>query len=104
MFFMIPGFAVGVVAIGLTIAALLSDDPGIGLLLGAGLAGLAAVQLLAAGLLSAQSKRYFEELFHLSTSVRRRLAPEAGGAGANATRDRAEPTSSSSDDQTAAQL
>jgi hypothetical protein len=104
IFFLIPGFVLGAVAIALTIAILLSEDPGTGLALGAALAALAAIQLLAAGLLSAQSKRYFEELFHLSTSVRRRLAPEAEGPGEPAADELNEPASSSSDDQTAAQL
>jgi glycosyltransferase involved in cell wall biosynthesis len=104
MFFLIPGFVLGAVAIALTFAILVSQDPGIGLALGAGLAALAAIQMLTAGLLSAQSKRYFEELFHLSTSVRRRLAPEAGGLGGPAADDLNGPASSSSDDQTAAQL
>ena len=36
-----------------------------------------ALQLISLGVIAAQGKRYFEELFHLGTSIRRRLEVEA---------------------------
>ncbi|HEY9485187.1 MAG TPA: hypothetical protein VIQ04_00970, partial [Nitrososphaeraceae archaeon] len=36
-----------------------------------GITFLAAIQFLALGFLSLQSKRYFEELFHLGTSLKK---------------------------------
>lgn len=41
-----------------------------------GIAGLFAVQLISLGVISAQSKRYFEDLYHLATSLYRRTASE----------------------------
>ncbi len=38
-----------------------------------GIALVVAIQLVSLGILSAQSKRYFEELFHLGSSILRRL-------------------------------
>lgn len=38
-----------------------------------GITFLASIQFLSLGFLSLQSKRYFEELFHLGTSVKKRL-------------------------------
>jgi hypothetical protein len=38
-----------------------------------GFSFVVAVQLISLGLLATQSKRYFEELYHLGTSVRRRV-------------------------------
>jgi hypothetical protein len=38
-----------------------------------GFSFVVAVQLITLGLLATQSKRYFEELYHLGTSVRRRV-------------------------------
>ncbi len=38
-----------------------------------GFSFVVAVQLISLGLLATQTKRYFEELFHLGTSVRRRV-------------------------------
>jgi len=38
-----------------------------------GIALVVAIQLMSLGILSAQSKRYFEELFHLGSSILRRL-------------------------------
>ena len=40
-----------------------------------GISFIIAVQLISLGILSVQSKRYFEELFHLGTSIYRRAAP-----------------------------
>ena len=38
-----------------------------------------AIQLLSLGVIAAQGKRYFEELFHLGTSIYRRVRPDEGG-------------------------
>lgn len=38
-----------------------------------GITLLAAIQILSLGFLSLQKKRYFEELFHISTSVYKRV-------------------------------
>jgi hypothetical protein len=38
-----------------------------------GFSFVVAVQLISLGLLATQTKRYFEELYHLGTSVRRRV-------------------------------
>ena len=38
-----------------------------------------AIQLISLGVIAAQGKRYFEELFHLGTSVYRRVRPDEGG-------------------------
>jgi hypothetical protein len=39
-----------------------------------------AIQLISLGVIAAQGKRYFEELFHLGTSIYRRVRPEELGA------------------------
>lgn len=44
-----------------------------------GIALLVAIQLISLGILSLQSKRYFEELFHLGTTVLRTVRPDRGG-------------------------
>jgi glycosyltransferase involved in cell wall biosynthesis len=41
-----------------------------------GIAFVIAVQLISLGLLATQTKRYFEELFHLGTGILRRLPPD----------------------------
>jgi nitrate reductase NapE component len=41
-----------------------------------GITLLLAVQLIGLGILAAQGKRYFEELFHLGTSIYRRVRPD----------------------------
>ncbi|MGZ6966298.1 MAG: glycosyltransferase family 2 protein [Acidimicrobiia bacterium] len=38
-----------------------------------------AIQLISLGVIAAQGKRYFEELFHLGTSIYRRVRPDEGG-------------------------
>ncbi len=38
-----------------------------------GITGVLALQLITLGVIAAQAKRYFEELYHLGTSIRRRL-------------------------------
>ena len=43
-----------------------------------------AAQLLALGIMSLQAKRYFEELFHLGSSIFRRLAPSEDERGSEA--------------------
>jgi hypothetical protein len=72
-----------------------------------GIALLAAIQLISLGILSAQNKRYFEELFYLGTSVYRierhveaSLDPAAAPRTASpVTPPVAVPTSSSAADQ-----
>jgi hypothetical protein len=39
---------------------------------------IVAVQLIVGGLVSAQNKRYFEEMFHMSTSIRRSIKELTG--------------------------
>ena len=41
-----------------------------------GIALIVGIQLLSLGLLSAQKKRYFEELFHLGATMNRRLVED----------------------------
>lgn len=100
MFFILPGLVVGALAaytlawVGWNVAQRYGDlsggfDPRISQAVAdvfdrsphafivGGVALLVAVQLISLGLLSAQNKRYFEELFHLGTLVRREVkAPE----------------------------
>jgi glycosyltransferase involved in cell wall biosynthesis len=40
-----------------------------------GITGVLALQLISLGVIAAQAKRYFEELYHLGTSIRRRSPP-----------------------------
>jgi glycosyltransferase involved in cell wall biosynthesis len=44
-----------------------------------GITSVLAIQLISLGVIAAQGKRYFEELFHLGTSISRRVRPEDGG-------------------------
>lgn len=44
-----------------------------------GITSVLAIQLISLGVIAAQGKRYFEELFHLGTSVYRRVRPDEGG-------------------------
>ena len=37
-----------------------------------------SIQLISLGVIAAQGKRYFEELFHLGTSIYRRVLPAEG--------------------------
>ena len=37
-----------------------------------------SIQLISLGVIAAQGKRYFEELFHLGTSIYRRVLPPEG--------------------------
>jgi glycosyltransferase involved in cell wall biosynthesis len=45
-----------------------------------GISLIISVQLVSLGILSVQNKRYFEELFHLGTSIYRRAAPESSSS------------------------
>jgi hypothetical protein len=71
MFFMIPGFlALGlsaVLAFLLWIDALEREA----FVYASLVSFIVAVQLIVGGLVSAQNKRYFEEMFHMTTSIRR---------------------------------
>jgi glycosyltransferase involved in cell wall biosynthesis len=44
-----------------------------------GITSVLAVQLISLGVIAAQGKRYFEELFHLGTNIYRRVRPDEGG-------------------------
>jgi glycosyltransferase involved in cell wall biosynthesis len=44
-----------------------------------GITSVLAIQLISLGVIAAQGKRYFEELFHLGTSIFRRVRPDDGG-------------------------
>jgi glycosyltransferase involved in cell wall biosynthesis len=73
-YFLVPGAVALVVAIGFWIGALIlmfGDGSAIGVALMASMFTTLAAILLGMGVLSAQAKRYFEELFHLGTSVLR---------------------------------
>jgi glycosyltransferase involved in cell wall biosynthesis len=73
-FFIVPGLVALGIGLLLWIVAFISwwtDEGGVLAAIVAGSATLVGVQLLALGLLSVQNKRYFEELFHLGTSVYR---------------------------------
>jgi hypothetical protein len=68
MFFFLPG----VVLTGIAVAAGLADRHWL-----AALTLLLGIQLLSLGFITLQAKRYFEELFHLGTTVHARLrAPD----------------------------
>jgi glycosyltransferase involved in cell wall biosynthesis len=45
-----------------------------------GITGILALQLISLGVIAAQGKRYFEELFHLGTAIYRRVLPDEMGA------------------------
>jgi len=44
-----------------------------------GITSVLAIQLISLGVIAAQGKRYFEELFHLGTNIYRRVRPDEGG-------------------------
>jgi hypothetical protein len=44
-----------------------------------GITAVLSIQLISLGVIAAQGKRYFEELFHLGTTVYRRVRPDEGG-------------------------
>jgi glycosyltransferase involved in cell wall biosynthesis len=44
----------------------------------AGITSVLAIQLISLGVIAAQGKRYFEELFHLGTSIYRQVRPDEG--------------------------
>ena len=57
-----------------------------------GITFVLAIQLISLGVIAAQGKRYFEELFHLGTSICRRVRPtDADGRPRRRTRAEARP-------------
>ena len=71
MFFMIPGFvALGLSAV-LGFLLLVDVLEGNATIYATLFSFIVAVQLIVGGLVSAQNKRYFEETFHMTTSIRR---------------------------------
>jgi glycosyltransferase involved in cell wall biosynthesis len=71
-YFLIPGAVTAVIALGLWFGALIlaiGDGSILGVALIASMFTVLAAILLGMGVLSAQAKRYFEELFHLGTSL-----------------------------------
>ena len=71
-YFLIPGAIAATIAIGLWLAVLilaLGSGPILGIALTASMFTILAAILLGMGVLSAQAKRYFEELFHLGTAI-----------------------------------
>ncbi len=73
-YFLIPGAIAAVAAIGFWIGVLilmLGDGSTLGVAHMASMFSILAAILLGMGVLSAQAKRYFEELFHLGTSILR---------------------------------
>jgi glycosyltransferase involved in cell wall biosynthesis len=76
-FFLVPSASVLVIAMGLFAFAAMSgrDDPSVGVLIAASTAAIVAAILGGMAVLSAQMKRYFEELFHLGTASRTEKPP-----------------------------
>jgi glycosyltransferase involved in cell wall biosynthesis len=71
-YFLIPGAIAATIAIGLWLAVLilaLGSGSILGIALTASMFTILAAILLGMGVLSAQAKRYFEELFHLGTAI-----------------------------------
>jgi glycosyltransferase involved in cell wall biosynthesis len=71
-YFLIPGAIAATIAIGLWLAVLilaLGSGSVLGIALTASMFTILAAILLGMGVLSAQAKRYFEELFHLGTAI-----------------------------------
>jgi glycosyltransferase involved in cell wall biosynthesis len=71
-YFLIPGAVAAAIAIGFWITALIAafgDGSILGVSLMASMFTILTAILLGMGVLSAQSKRYFEELFHLGTTT-----------------------------------
>lgn len=74
MFFLVPGLAVLVAAAVLGVWAVADESARAAV--AAGIALVLALQLVALAVLTLQAKRYFEELFHLGTTLRRELSGE----------------------------
>jgi glycosyltransferase involved in cell wall biosynthesis len=71
-YFLIPGAIAAAIALGLWLAVLilaLGSGSILGIALTASMFTILAAILLGMGVLSAQAKRYFEELFHLGTAI-----------------------------------
>jgi glycosyltransferase involved in cell wall biosynthesis len=78
MFFMIPGLlslAFSAILSFLLVTDILGGQAAIYATL---FSFIVAVQLIVGGLVSAQNKRYFEEMFHMSTSIRRSIKELTG--------------------------
>ena len=73
MFFMIPGFLSLVISAILGVLLVTDVVFGQTAIYATLFTFIVAVQLIVGGLVSAQNKRYFEEMFHISTSIRRSI-------------------------------
>lgn len=73
MFFMIPGLLSLALSAVLSILLLVDVFQRDAVVYAALFSFIVAVQLIVGGLVSAQNKRYFEEMFHISTSIRRSI-------------------------------
>ena len=71
MFFMIPGLLALALSAVLGILLVIQDFQREAVVYATLFSFIVAVQLIVGGLVSAQNKRYFEEMFHISTSIRR---------------------------------
>ena len=57
-----------------------------------GITSVLAIQLISLGVIAAQGKRYFEELFHLGTTIYRRVRPDEGATADPEADPEAEPS------------
>lgn len=73
MFFMVPGLVALVVSAILSVLLVTDILFGQAAVYATLFSFIVAVQLLVGGLMSAQNKRYFEEMFHMTTSIRRSI-------------------------------
>jgi glycosyltransferase involved in cell wall biosynthesis len=85
MFFMVPGLLS--LALSAVLSVLLVTDIVFGqaAIYATLFSFIVAVQLIVGGLVSAQNKRYFEEMFHMTTSIRRSIKELAGPDSASPT-------------------
>lgn len=73
MFFIVPGLLLGLAGVGLFVAEWATAGDGRELHLAAEIFLALAVLMCSIGIMALQAKRYFEELFHLGTSILREL-------------------------------
>ena len=78
MFFMIPGLVALLLSAILSILLVIDVLAGQAAIYATLFSFIVAVQLIVGGLMSAQNKRYFEEMFHMTTSIRRSIKELAG--------------------------
>lgn len=73
MFFIVPGLLMAIAGLGLLVGDWVSSGPGDQIHLAGEVCLALAVLLCSIGIMALQAKRYFEELFHLGTSILREL-------------------------------